>query len=330
MLNRRQFLSLGAAAAMLPLHSQVTSQEAWQTAQSLPIQTQELYSTVHQGRLYVAGGIARKLGVPYFSDAVYSYDPDQDQWRQEPSLPEALHHPALVSTGDRLFAFGGFHSSYLSVWQMRDSILELVDGEWRLIGQMPFPQAEGVAAMAADGRIHIVTGQMPKGNDNEQRSDHSEITTHLVWTPDSNQWQRLAPIPTARNSATGGWIGDQLIVCGGRTSRGNLSAVEIYDLSSDTWRSARPLPTPQAGTAGVVVEDGIIVLGGEIFTPKADVFADVWRYRLSTAQWERLPDMRTPRHGHGAGLIGNKIYVVGGATQPGGSGTSDVNEVFTL
>ena len=32
----------------------------------------------------------------------------------------------------------------------------------------------------------------------------------------------------------------------------------------------------------------------------------------------------------GAERIGERIYVVGGATKPGGSGTSDLNEVLIL
>ena len=90
------------------------------------------------------------------------------------------------------------------------------------------------------------------------------------------------------------------------------------------------MPLPQAGTASVVVDQTLIVFGGEIFSPKASVFPNVWRYDLARDTWDALPDMPTPRHGLGAGLIGNQIFVVGGATEPGGSGTSDRNEVLLL
>ena len=43
-----------------------------------------------------------------------------------------------------------------------------------------------------------------------------------------------------------------------------------------------------------------------------------------------LPDMPTPRHGLGAGLIDGRVYVVGGATSPGGRGTTDLNEVLLI
>ena len=98
-----------------------------------------------------------------------------------------------------------------------------------------------------------------KGYSIAERSDHTESHLHWVW--DGSTWQDLAPIPTARNSATGGWIGDLLVVTGGRTASGNLADTEIYDKNTDTWRAAAPMPLPQAGTASVVVDDSLIVFG---------------------------------------------------------------------
>jgi N-acetylneuraminic acid mutarotase len=79
-----------------------------------------------------------------------------------------------------------------------------------------------------------------------------------------------------------------------------------------------------------VVGGELIVFGGEIFVPEADVFPNVWRFNLTQNRWLPLPDLPTPRHGLGAGRIDDKIYVIGGATKPGGSGTTGVNEILTI
>ena len=73
---------------------------------------------------------------------------------------------------------------------------------------------------------------------------------------------------------------------------------------------------------------GLYVFGGEIFHPSASVFAEVWRYVLEKDEWQAMPPLPTPRHGLGAGVIGSNIHVVGGATKPGGRGTSDIHEVL--
>ena len=302
----------------------------WRQAAALPVRTQEIYPTVHNGRLVVAGGIANRLGLPYFTDSTYAYDPAVDQWSELAPLSEALHHAALtVHDGDVILA-GGFNGGYTHIWRMRSAVWRLREEGWIADGELPRPQAEGVLATNSGGHVHLVTGQSPRGEDNRERSDHAEVTDHLVRAAGSNRWESLAPIPTPRNSATGGWVGDQLIVAGGRTASGNLDPTEIYDLREDRWPSAAPLPVPQAGTASAVVEDGLIVFGGEIFEPQAAVFPNVWRYSFTRDALTALPDMPTPRHGIGAGRIGNDIFVVGGATEPKGSGTSDANEVLVL
>lgn len=333
-MRRRNFLSsLGVASLSLlsfPSQSDDDTPPVWSTAAELPIHTQELYSTVHNGRLYVAGGIAAKLGIPYFTNRCFSYEPATDSWREEASFPEDRHHAALVSTESRLFMVGGFNGRLGHIWKMRSTVHELVNDEWVLRGNLPQPQAEGVLSTAPDGAVHLVTGQSPKGNANKARSDHHEVATHLRWLPEQSDWQALPAIPTPRNSATGGWVGDQLIITGGRTANGNLDVTEIYDLSSRQWRTAAPMPLPQAGTASVVVDDGLIVFGGEIFTPKAAVFANVWHFSLSANKWSSLPDLPTPRHGIGAGLINGKAYIIGGATSPGGRGTTNINEALDV
>lgn len=328
-MRRRRFMLSTVGLCLLPTMS-VAKRSAWSTAASLPINVQELYPCAHRGRLFVAGGIAARLGVPYFTDRCFSYAPEQDKWREEPSLPESLHHAALVSDGENLFCIGGFNGSIGRIWNMRADIYVLRSDKWAKVGELPKPQAEGVLSLAPNGRLHLVSGQSPIGQANSDRQDHREVDTHLSWKFGEANWQTEASIPTPRNSATGGWIGDDLIIAGGRTAKGNLNTTEIYNLASRSWRTAKPLPTPQAGTASVVINGSLVVFGGEIFVPKSAVFANVWRYEIEPDDWTALPDMPTPRHGIGAVRFGQNAYVIGGATKPGGRGTSNLNEVFDL
>ena len=330
-MNRRNFIicSASAAALMPGQHANARSQQPWSMAAPLPINTQELYPVVHQAKLYVAGGIASKQGEIYFTDRFFSYDPNANEWVDEAPLPESLHHAALVSTGDRLFLVGGFNGSFEHFWRMRENVYEYKAGEWLTVTALPKPQAEGVLSDHKND-IHLVSGQSPRSSANVNRSDHQEVTTHWVLLSGGSKWETAAPIPLARNSATGGWVGDQLIVTGGRNAHGNFDHTHIYDKKEDRWRDAKPLPLPQAGTASVTVDDGLIVFGGEIFVPKAGVFKETWRYSLVNDQWSAYPDMKTPRHGIGAGKIGNKVFVVGGATEPSGKGTSNLNEVLIV
>lgn len=328
-MDRRTLLGAGLLTPLLATSARAQS-SGWRTAAPLPFATQEIYPTTHSGRLYLAGGIAAKLGVPYFTNRVVSYGPAEDRWQDEAPLPEDLHHVALVSTGESLYAIGGFNGAYTHVWRMRDQVYQLTDEGWLAIAPLPAPLAEGVATFGPTGLIHYVTGQSQRGEANEARSDHSEVQTHFCLDPSDGQWRSLAPIPTARNSATGGWQNGNLLVTGGRTASGNMAVTEIYDPKTDAWHAAAPLPLAQAGTAGAVAAGQLHVFGGEIFTPEAGVFAEAWRYSMEADSWQALADMPTPRHGLGAVTLGDSIHVVGGATNPGGSGTSDKHEVLSV
>lgn len=328
-MDRRSFLAAGAIGACAG-RTAFAQQTAWTEAAPLPYATQEVYPEAHDGRLYLAGGIAARMGVPYFTNRCVSYDSATDSWRDEPPLPEDLHHVALVSSGNALYAIGGFNGGYSHVWRMRDAVYLLAEDGWQPVSTLPRPLAEGVATFGPTGLIHYATGQSRRGEANAERSDHQEVHDHWCFDPGDGQWRELAPVPTARNSATGGWQNGQLILTGGRTASGNLAITEIYDPEADRWHAAAPLPLPQAGTAGTVAGGRLHVFGGEIFTPEARVFAEAWRYHMDQDNWQQLPDMPTPRHGVGAVTLGDEVHVVGGATSPGGSGTSDKHEVLSL
>ena len=60
------------------------------------------------------------------------------------------------------------------------------------------------------------------------------------------------------------------------------------------------------------------------------VFAQVEAYDPVTNKWESLTLMPTPRHGMGAVVIGDTIYIAGGGPVTGGSLMTSTNEAFTL
>ena len=296
----------------------------WQLAPGLPIPVQEIYGATFKNQLYVAGGIAARLGIPYFTDRCFKFDGAASQWQEIAKLPLPMHHVSLVGCEDRLLAVGGFHGGYTHIWRMLDSVFELADEQWTPVSSLPAPRAEGVVAYHAKHALHVVGGQSPRGEANSKRQDHYEVATH--WVLDRNQWSNAAPLPTPRNSASGGWVGDQLVLAGGRSGGINFATNEIYDAKEDHWRRARPMPLAQAGTACVVGNRGLLVFGGEMFTPEAKVFGDVWFYDIKNDHWSEMPKLKAPRHGLAAGRIDDHVYAFGGATKVGGRGTSDANE----
>jgi len=107
------------------------------------------------------------------------------------------------------------------------------------------------AATGPDGRIYVFGGQTSSAN----------LNTVEVYTPNTNKWTFVAPMPTARNSAAA-TIGPngRLFVIGGSTMfnsfAGATNIVESYNPNTNTWSTEVPLATARAGLAAVLGYDG--------------------------------------------------------------------------
>ena len=328
--SRRRFLQSTAAlsaCACLPARAG----GAWTTAAELPLRVQEIYPCLHEGLLWVAGGFSPDVPAAQqdISDSVVRFDIDNGRWSNGPSLPEPRHHGFLVSTGRDLFLFGGFVAANGGRWSSSRDVMMLADDGWSLVATLPAAQSETVAAVNG-ARVHLAGGRSP-GRENANWGDQRDVATHQVFDPETGRTATLAPLPKARNSAASFLIDGKWHVVGGRNvGGGNSARHDVYDFEDDTWRQAAPLPQAQGGLAAASIGNRGYVFGGEYFSPgDGGVYAEVWDYDADADRWHEAPAMPVPRHGLGAVTVGDDIYVVAGATSPGGVGTSNRMSVFT-
>lgn len=305
-----------------------SSKPCWSALQPLPFAVQEIYPIAHDSLIHLAGGLIGSEGrVTGVSDRHIAYDPTNGATLTLGSLPSPRHHPQLVSLGGKLYCLGGFetHANMVNWIMTAEALVYEETGQWTTLTPAPERNAETVAA-AIDNRIHIVGGRRNTGADNMSYGDHTDSNSHLVFDPDANAWQIAAPAPTPRNSAAGALIGKSWHVVGGRQlSGGPIDTHEVYDPADDTWRTAAPLPegVGAGGNAAGVINGKLYAFGGEFFGPSGGgVHAEVCAYDPQTDTWEIIGEMPTPRHGLGGVTMADAIYAVGGATRPGGNGTS--------
>ncbi|HEX7926605.1 MAG TPA: kelch repeat-containing protein, partial [bacterium] len=140
-----------------------------------------------------------------------------------------------------------------------------------------------------------------------------------AFDPLTGQWQRLAPLPTARWQAGAAEVGGKVYVIGGRTGKNDLSdVVEAYDVRANTWAARGKAPFKRAALAAVSMGSVIYVLGGE--TKDVGVsFLSVKSGEQVTAEYDPVGDRwaskapaPTGRFGPAAVAVGRKIYVFGG------------------
>lgn len=336
-IDRRLFLTAAAATVAAPAKASPRREAGWTALSPAPWSVQEVYCTVWRSRIVLAGGlVGRPGGELHIEDRTGLYDPATDAWSEGPKLPEPRHHPMLIAHEDAVYALGGYGRTGAGDWTAMTQVWALRDGGWTPAGQMAGPQSETVG-VSLNGRLHLVTGRAPAGAANGQWNDQADIDLHRAFDPATNRWERLAPCPMARNSAAGAVLDGALWVAGGRTvSGGGTGRLDRYDPAADRWETLAPIPRSYAannqvggGLAMAAAGGKLVAFGGEWFArPGGGVFAETWLYDPARDAWAAGPDMRTPRHGLGAVVIGDAVYAVaGGAVVSGGQATGVVERL---
>lgn len=298
--------------------------QSWSRVADASLARQEIYPTVLDDNVYVAGGI---LGAaPGFTDLFEAYDAQADRWTRLAPLPEARHHIALAAAGGKIYGVGGF-SGAIPDWRAHASVFvyDPKADRWSSGPSLPQARAEGVVATVG-GKIYFVGGRIPTSLDAKHISEHADTNRAEALDVGTGRWSRIADAPSARNSAAGAVIDKKIYVVGGRQmvaqadgrSRPvNVATLEVYDPASDRWETRAPMPLAQGGLAAAAHDGKLYVFGGEQFVPQAKVFAESWVYDPALDRWSALPAMPTPRHGHGAAVVGNRIFLMGGGEKVG-------------
>jgi hypothetical protein len=159
-------------------------------------------------------------------------------------------------------------------------------------------------------------------------------------------WSAKAPMPSAREGATGVIIGKKIFVTHGEAAGfPDTSTNYVYDIPADAWGAAAPAFIRRAELAGVCVEDregrGQLFAAGGRQRATGAVLAETELYDPATDTWSLLAPMPTPRRGAGAafvpgpGVAGGRlgsVYVIGGSDGLGPhAGTPlDANEAFDV
>lgn len=306
----------------------------WQTLAPMPVAVQEIYPAVHQGKIYVAGGLSDKISSAeqQMTAQVQIYDPATAQWQAGPALPQPRHHAYLVSVDGKLFLFGGFVQANGGRWSASADILLLDESKavWRNVAQLPKPLTETVAVVL-NGKVHFVSGRSPAGPENAQWRDQADVDWHWIFDPASYAVSQAAAVATALNSASGVEVQQQLYVVGGRkVGAGNLALLQRFDPALSQWQQLAPMPQASGGLAAATLGRHILVFGGEYFDNDGGVLAPVWQYDIASDSWQQQGTMPQPRHGLGAVTLNNKVYVLGGATEVGLKATSATLERVTV
>jgi N-acetylneuraminic acid mutarotase len=266
------------------------------------------------------GGEILTLGGQPPSRDILTFDPRSGAYTRETRLPVAVDHALVAARGDDLYVVGGYLAPKEGVvageptnraWRYDRS-----ERRWSELPSMKRARGGLTGGIIGDQLYAVSGGPNPFPEDKTPYHDVEVLDL------DGGEWSPGPPIPTSRHHVGGAVLDGRLYVVGGRrTGDYSLTTAERLDPRTGRWETLAPLPLG-AGDLRVVAAGGRIVAiggddeigwneGGGYITPA------VWAYDPADDRWIRLPDMRQPRHGFAAGVVGTRIFVFEGSPCPG-------------
>ena len=269
---------------------------SWSSIPQMPEGRQEVGVVATEGRVYVIGGLTI-AGTA--SNHVDVFDTHSDNWLPAPPLPIATHHPMVAALGHKIYVAGGYtdpgFSAHRQVYELDPDL-----SVWTRRADMPTLRGAGAAA-SYGGRIYVFGGER----------DGLTVNEVAAYDPVTNAWSTLAPMPTPRNHHGAALVGGRIYVIGGRP--GNQSTNEEFDVTTQVWQVRSPMPTGRSGIAVAAIGQHVFVFGGEgNASSPAGTFDQNESYDPDADTWTKLQPMPMPRHGIGAGVVGNRIYIPAG------------------
>jgi N-acetylneuraminic acid mutarotase len=288
----------------------------WRARAPLPIpRTEMAWAAEYRGRVHLVGGYAeQRVDRPYH----HAYDPAADKWETLPELPRGANHVGVTTSGERLYAFGGFTEQNRTP---HDGVFAFDGARWHSLRRLP-EACGAIACVTVGDSIHLIGGAI--GSDNRR-----SIDWHLVYNPREDRYSRRQPMPLGRDHTGVVAVNGIIHLIGGRvdTFHTNSNLHHVYDPKTDEWTFRAPIPTARSGHGTVWFRNRIFCMGGE---GTNRVYGQNEAYDPATDRWESYAPMLTPRHGMGAVAIGDAIYVAGGGPQMGGGVKSAINEEFKI
>ena len=167
---------------------------------------------------------------------------------------------------------------------------------------MPTPRC-CLAAGVIDGIFYAVEGATSSGGTGILEA----------YNPKTNTWTTKAPKPISAAHMSVAVVDSILYTIGGGFSVGNM--VHAYDPKTNSWSNKTPMPTVRCCMAIGVIDGLIYVVGGyTALSPSGGVSLTTALevYDPGSNTWTTKTAMPTARAGVSSGVIGGKLYVIGG------------------
>ena len=257
--------------------------------------TELVHVGYHAPPMHVFTGGCDKDGKPISVAEVYSVS--ERSWKPLPPLPRnrAACTKAVVRE-NKIYLVGGVTDKQVPIPQV--DCFDIATQTWGQVQPLPHGVVGPFVALI-DDKLYSFAGTDKKG-----------CNQSVVYDFDKGDWLSLPDKPTPCYSCGGYVFERKVYIVGGREGKIPVSAVEMFDLDTHQWEELSALGSVRVFYNIVGIKDEIYVIGGLV--PMVGVCKIVERYSIYDNSWSRLKDLGEIRSDGGAGVVGNRVVVVGG------------------
>ena len=246
-----------------------------------------------------------------------------------PPMPAAVSNNAVASLRSALDLYSLMGVGPKKTWDditNKVYILHLTSAKWTEGKPVPGVAGRlGASAVGTKGQVFVLGGYTV-----DAQGDELTVGDVNSYVPTDHRWYRAEDIPVPVDSAVVGLNHDRYIyLVGGRSKKGPVNLVQVYDIEKNTWSQGTPFPgTPVYGNAGGLADDVLVTVDGAKKNPAEGppvVASDeCWAGKIdkkdpSKIAWTKLPPHPgTGRFGIVAGAAekDKRIIFSGGTTTP--------------
>ncbi len=224
-------------------------------------------------------------------------------WTTKAPMPAARHSPAAEVINGILYVAGGNNGGPTSTLQAYNP----ATNTWSTLAPMPGGRYSGDGAGVINGKLYVAGGwtyspSLPNNN-------------LWVYDPPTNTWTSKANMPILSGCGATGVMNGLLYVytpCDGYSAFANY--LHAYDPGTNTWTGKTAPPHAHQGGAGAVIGGKFYLVGGwdELGSASTNITGTLDVYDPATDTWTTKAPMPTARQLLAAGVIGGKLYAVGG------------------
>lgn len=281
----------------------------WVEGSSLAFKRDEPRAVVIDEKVYLVGGSTAVEPVDdgghplvVASNRLTRFDPRTERYEELAPIPKALNHIGLAVYQGDLYVVSGYGRRLDADTSKKFYRYDPESDRWSRLPDMPEARAAAAVGVIGD-RLLVAGGAL-------NSVAHADT---FAFDFQTGRWSRLPDMPSRREHVGAAVADGKLYVLGGRTSESlAVPTAERYDPRTQRWERLQPLPVPTGGLEAITWNGKPIAIGGGDDGGES-VTGAVQEYDPKTDSWTRLPDLRTARHGHGAALVGDTVWVFGGS-----------------